>query len=84
MSIKKFARGAVAKREKIKRGEAGLRETVKLWLGMLDVDGYGVEDKILFAAMSDHSEVEIDDMLSELAWEGLVYQPRPDYYKLMD
>ena len=31
-----------------------------------------------------YSESDIDDKLFELAYEGKVYQPRPDFYKIMD
>jgi hypothetical protein len=46
--------------------------------------GNGVEFSFILKTIGDKDESEVDDILFELAYEGKVYQPRPDYYKIMD
>lgn len=55
-------------------------------LRVLDTSGEGVEFKALVDELKpdDMSESLIDDILFNLSYEGLVYQPKPEYFKLMD
>lgn len=55
-------------------------------LRIMDTSGEGVEFKVLVAELKqeDMTESVIDGILFTLAYEGLVYQTRPEYYKLMD
>ena len=46
--------------------------------------GNGVEFSFILKAVGDTDESEVDDILFELAYEGKVYQPRPDFYRIMD
>ncbi len=46
--------------------------------------GNGVEFSVIMGILGSVDESEVDDVLFELAYEGKVYQPRPDYYKIMD
>lgn len=46
--------------------------------------GNGVEFSVIMGNLGDVDESEVDDLLFELAYEGKVYQPRPDYYRIMD
>ena len=46
--------------------------------------GNGVEFSFILNAVGDIEESEVDDILFELAYEGKVYQPRPDFYRIMD
>lgn len=46
--------------------------------------GNGVEFSTILSLSGVTDESEVDDILFELAYEGKVYQPRPDYYKIMD
>jgi RPA family protein len=45
-------------------------------------DGVGFSE--IVKLLQGFEESEIDDVLFELAYEGKVYQPKPDYYKIMD
>ena len=61
-----------------------LAEKIENLLRKLDI-GDGVEFKQLVNALGNNIEESIvDDILFELAYEGKVYQPRPEYYKLME
>ena len=46
--------------------------------------GDGVVFSEIVKQLQGFDESEIDDVLFELAYEGKVYQPKPDYYKIMD
>ncbi len=46
--------------------------------------GNGVEFSVIMKNAGEVDESEVDDILFELAYEGKVYQPRPDYYRIMD
>lgn len=46
--------------------------------------GNGVEFTVIMSNVDSANESEVDDILFELAYEGKVYQPRPDYYRIMD
>ena len=46
--------------------------------------GSGVEFSMILKLVGSVDESEIDDILFELAYEGKVYQPRPDFYKIME
>lgn len=46
--------------------------------------GNGVEFSVILGNLGEIDESEVDDILFELAYEGKVYQPRPDYYRIMD
>lgn len=46
--------------------------------------GDGVSFAEIVKMLPGSGESEIDDVLFELAYEGKVYQPKPDYYKIMD
>jgi len=46
--------------------------------------GDGVEFSEVIKLLKGVDESEVDDILFELAYEGKVYQPKPDYYKIMD
>ena len=46
--------------------------------------GDGVAFSEILKQLQGYDESEIDDVLFELAYEGKVYQPKPDYYKIMD
>lgn len=46
--------------------------------------GNGVEFSVIMGNLGNIDESEVDDILFELAYEGKVYQPRPDYYRIMD
>jgi len=61
-----------------------LTEKIEKILKEMDL-GEGVEfNQLLKALGNNYDESVIDDILFELAYEGKVYQPRPEYYKLMD
>lgn len=62
----------------------GLTKKIEQLLRTLDT-GNGVETAQLLAELGDDvDETSVDDILFELAYEGKVYQPRPDYYKIME
>ena len=46
--------------------------------------GNGVEFSVILKLSGVTDESEVDDILFELAYEGKVYQPRPDFYKIME
>ena len=46
--------------------------------------GNGVEFSVIMNKIGSVDESEVDDILFELAYEGKVYQPRPDFYRIMD
>lgn len=46
--------------------------------------GNGVEFSVILKLAGTVEESEVDDILFELAYEGKVYQPRPDFYKIME
>ena len=46
--------------------------------------GNGVEFSVIMDKVGSVDESEVDDILFELAYEGKVYQPRPDFYRIMD
>ena len=46
--------------------------------------GNGVEFSVIMDKIGSVDESEVDDILFELAYEGKVYQPRPDFYRIMD
>ena len=46
--------------------------------------GEGVPLDIILKTFPNQAEEEMYDKLFELAYEGRLYQPRPDYYKAMD
>lgn len=46
--------------------------------------GNGVEIETILKLAGEVDEQEVDDILFELAYEGKVFQPKPDYYRIMD
>lgn len=46
--------------------------------------GDGIEFSEIVKLLENTNDSEVDDILFELAYEGRVYQPKPDYYKIMD
>lgn len=79
-----------------KKVEQGIQiDNLKLLLALevvehlrtMDTTGEGVEFENLVKRMETANiadESVIDDILFELSYEGMVYQTRPECYKLMD
>lgn len=57
---------------------------------MLETDTDPKSSGILFSKLQEKfqhnpiTESNIDDALFELAYDGKIYQPRPNYYKLLE
>jgi hypothetical protein len=61
-----------------------LSNKIEHLLRTLDI-GDGVEFNQLMSNLGNNIEESVvDDILFELAYEGKVYQPKPEYYKFMD
>lgn len=83
MSLKAFTNKKKRERQDIREGKKPLSDSLTYYLTKLD-EGNGVEFSRLCTALPQFDESKIDDGLFELAYDGKVYQPRPEYYRLLD
>ncbi len=91
MGFKAFGKAKVAERKKVAAERKVATDSdpyLKLGEILRTLDqGNGVEFNDLVTELSKTQDVDInkvEDMLFELAYEGKVYQPRPEAYRLMD
>ena len=47
-------------------------------------NGNGARFAKIVKSLPEYTENQVDDFLFELAYEGKLYQPRPDFYKVFD